>query len=237
MGPTNGDSPNVRRVLDGFLSDHGRGPRAKMTVPVASTLFLVVMTGLVLVRPDVQVEPSLAPMPQLNEVSEPTGPEDLPETVVTRAESSLLAPLLSEQAIEIGPAILDGSESVSDALRQPIRLMNTQEFPLSLRDLVHDTLAAFDHPVTENDAFFLLLVQLLAERQSNAYIAAALQQAYTRGEISVPNVLTDGEGGVDTEVLLGGLIYMSSGDHGLPMPAASARTFGTEDSYSAMALD
>lgn len=236
MMPTNGDSPNVRRVLDGFLPDHGRGPRLRVNVPLASTVFLAVLAVLVLLRPDGEPGPTLTPMQQLREVSEPSGPQELPETVVTRSENSLLAPL-SEQATQIGPAVLDGTESISDVLRQPIRLLNTQEFPLSLRDLVHDTLAAFDHPVTEDDALFLLLVQLLAERQSNTYIEATLQQAYTRGEIRVPDVLTNGKGGVDTEVLLGGLIYMSSGDHGLPMPAASARRFGSEDSLSAMALD
>lgn len=237
MDPKNGDSPDARRVLDGFWFDRGRGPGPRINVPVAATLFLVVMGGLVLVRPDTGGHPPRPAVPQLNEISEPTGPKPLPETVVTRAETSLLAPILSEQAIEIGPALLDGSESVSDALRQPIRLLNTQDFPPSLRDIVHDTLAAFDHPVADGDPLLDLLVQLLAESQSNAHIEAALQQAYARGEITVPEVLTDGQGRVDTEVLLGGLIYMSRGDHGLPMPAADARRFGSDESLSAMALD
>ncbi|NCO85916.1 MAG: LysM peptidoglycan-binding domain-containing protein [Rhodobacterales bacterium] len=61
-------------------------------------------------------------------------------------------------------------------------------------------------PVTPENALQALVVAALREGQSDAYIDALLNEAASRGDISVPRILVTAEGRVDTTVLLASIV-------------------------------
>ncbi len=115
------------------------------------------------------------------------------DQTVTRAPTSLLSPVVLPSGVEV--------EAISRQLRQPIRLSAT-EAQADLPELTREVLSAFGHAPETEDRLHLLLVQALAERQSNGYIDAVLNAAAIRGEFVVPERLTRDDGGVDTMALL-----------------------------------
>ena len=119
---------------------------------------------------------------------------------MTRADASLLD-LQS----------LSASEAVSQQLRQPIRLTDTDARHTDLRSLTAAVLIGFGHTPGDGDRLQALLVQALTEGQSNAYIDALLNTAAARGEFTMPRQLTTASGRLDTETLLIALVHQSRG--------------------------
>ncbi|MEM9636047.1 MAG: hypothetical protein AAGA94_00245 [Pseudomonadota bacterium] len=113
---------------------------------------------------------------------------------VSRADASLL---------QVPPALPRRTDApVSHQLRQPVRLTDQSAQMHDLRLLAGRALETFSHASSQDDALARILVQTLAERQSDAYIDAALNAALARGEFAAPAALTTPFGELDTQRLL-----------------------------------
>lgn len=74
------------------------------------------------------------------------------------------------------------------------------------KTLASDVLAKFGYRVGADDRLHGLLVQALAEGQSDAYIDALLNFAVTRGDFRAPVALTMSSGRFNTDALLQELV-------------------------------
>ena len=92
---------------------------------------------------------------------------------------------------------------MSKLLRQPIRLNGATR---NIRALSREVLAKFGYNASVGDRLHGLLVQALAEGQSDAYIDALLNTAVTRGDFRAPVALTMSSGRFNTDVLLQELV-------------------------------
>ncbi|MEM8578086.1 MAG: hypothetical protein AAGF60_09570 [Pseudomonadota bacterium] len=180
--------------LPGFSDEAGPSSNVKLLLIAAG--FLVVTIGLVVLQPGRSPAPdtladSAAPVQSLR----PEAP-----TEVSRASAGLLDPV----------SLPSASEAVSRQLRQPIRLTQTSGQRRDLPGLARAVLADFGHDAAEGDRLHALLVEALAQRQSNAYIDALLNTAAARGEFRVPQRLAARDGRLDTPVLLAALVERSA---------------------------
>ena len=174
-----------------------QGYSSNMKLMMIIAAFLIVTIGLILVQPNVAPN-QLAE----NEPTELTKTADLAsvpsanysnsEAVVTRFET----PLLSVGGIQ-------RAEHVSKLLRQPIRLNGATR---DIRALSREVLAKFGYNASVGDRLHGLLVQALAEGQSDAYIDALLNTAVTRGDFRAPVALTMPSGRFTTDALLQELV-------------------------------
>lgn len=114
---------------------------------------------------------------------------------VTRVDTTLLN--LNE---------VSASQAVSQQLRQPIRLTDSNANRSDLRKLTAAVLSDFGHQSPPGDRLLHLLVQALSEGQSNAYIDALLNTAAARGDFTAPRQLLTASGRLDTETLLTALV-------------------------------
>ncbi|MBW4706623.1 hypothetical protein KX928_02375 [Roseobacter sp. YSTF-M11] len=119
---------------------------------------------------------------------------------VTRATTGLL------DALPVPPG-----DPVSHQLRQPIRLTDRSAKNHDLGHLTARALARFNHTTVPGDALHRVLVQTLAEGQSDAYIDAALNAALSRGEFAAPIALTTPFGEIDTPRLLAVVLAEAKG--------------------------
>ena len=174
------------------------GVSSNMKLLVISAAFLIVTIGLILMQPGrapqqvAQTDQTInAPTAALLS-EQSTQSEASPQaSEVTRSSASLLT---------LSDTNLDGD--VSKMLRSPIRLGGQTN---DLRQMTKTALAGFGHTAGPGDALYGMLVQALAEGQSNAYIDALLNTAAGRGEIMVPVALQTATGRLDTNTLLQGL--------------------------------
>jgi hypothetical protein len=173
---------------------------SNMKLMVIAAAFLLVTIGLILMQPsrgpsqqatldDPIIAPTAAVVTETTKTASYSAPTSSGD--VTRSNTSLLS-------VNQTGAI----EDVSKMLRQPIRLNGQRN---DLRQLTKSALEGFGHTTRPNDKLYSLLVQALAEGQSNAYIDALLNTAAGRGEFSVPVALQSASGRLDTDTLLQGL--------------------------------
>jgi hypothetical protein len=182
------------------------GVSSNMKLMVIAAAFLLVTIGLIVMQPArgpsqhaTLGEPIIAPTAALiDETAQASGYDaPSPDQDVTRASTSLLS-------VNQTGAI----EDVSKMLRQPIRLNGQRN---DLRQLAKTALQGFGHITVPNDKLYSLLVQALAEGQSNAYIDALLNTAAGRGEFTVPVALQSASGRLDTDTLLQALASLVIG--------------------------
>ncbi|PIE14142.1 MAG: hypothetical protein CSA70_03050 [Rhodobacterales bacterium] len=84
----------------------------------------------------------------------------------------------------------------------------------ALRGLTSSVLAGLNATQTDTPAHVsmeTLIVQALAQGQSDSYIDALLNEAADRGQVQVPGALRTSEGKVDTTTLLAALVRKSTG--------------------------
>lgn len=178
------------------------GVSSNMKLLVISAAFLVVTIGLILMQPgrapqqvaqtDQTINAPTAALLSEQSTQSEASPQASPQaSEVTRSSASLLT---------LSDTNLDGD--VSKMLRSPIRLGGQTN---DLRQMTKTALAGFGHTAGPGDALYGMLVQALAEGQSNAYIDALLNTAAGRGEIMVPVALQTATGRLDTNTLLQGL--------------------------------
>ena len=174
---------------------HAEGASSNMKLMLIAAAFLLVTIGLILMQPSrapQQMAASEQPTAAVTSETQVARAASTQETQdVTRSNTSLLTLTQSE---------LTGD--VSKMLRSPIRLNGQRN---DLRQLAKTALESFGHTAVPGDALYDLLVQALAEGQSNAYIDALLNTAAGRGEMSVPVALQTASGRLDTDTLLLGL--------------------------------
>ena len=178
---------------------HAEGASSNMKLMLIAAAFLLVTIGLIL------MQPSRAPQQMAASEQSIVAPTAAvtPETQVARATSSQQTQDVTRSSTSL--LTLTQSEltgDVSKMLRSPIRLNGQRN---DLRQLAKTALESFGHTAVPGDALYDLLVQALAEGQSNAYIDALLNTAAGRGEMSVPVALQTASGRLDTETLLLGL--------------------------------
>ena len=184
-------------LFGGSFGSEQQGYSSNMKLMMIVAAFLIVTIGLILVQPNVAPN-QLAE----NEPTELTKTADLAsvpsanysnsEAVVTRFETSLSS---------VGG--IQRAEHVSKLLRQPIRLNGATR---DIRALSREVLAKFGYNASVGDRLHGLLVQALAEGQSDAYIDALLNTAVTRGDFRAPVALTMPSGRFNTDVLLQELV-------------------------------
>ena len=174
---------------------HAEGASSNMKLMLIAAAFLLVTIGLILMQPSrapQQMAASEQPTAAVTSETQVARAASTQQTQdVTRSNTSLLTLTQSE---------LTGD--VSKMLRSPIRLNGQRN---DLRQLAKTALESFGHTAVPGDALYDLLVQALAEGQSNAYIDALLNTAAGRGEMSVPVALQTASGRLDTDTLLLGL--------------------------------
>ncbi len=107
---------------------------------------------------------------------------------VTRANTTL-----------IGAPILREDKDVSRLLQRPIRASSRNMRPI---DVGAATQAALESLGVSDPRLNRILVQALANGQSNAFIDALLNAEVERGSFPVPDVLSNGNGGFDTTKVL-----------------------------------
>lgn len=174
---------------------HAEGASSNTKLMLIAAAFLLVTIGLILMQPSrapqqmAASEQSTAAVTSETQVARAASTQETQD--VTRSNTSLLTLTQSE---------LTGD--VSKMLRSPIRLNGQRN---DLRQLAKTALESFGHTAVPGDALYDLLVQALAEGQSNAYIDALLNTAAGRGEMSVPVALQTASGRLDTDTLLLGL--------------------------------
>ena len=185
--------------LDESTDPQAEGVSTNMKLMLIAAAFLAVTIGLILMQPgstpQLVAQNEVIDAPTAATVTEPArviAPEpEQSAAQVTRSSTSLLS-------VEGGQL----EEDVSKMLRRPIRLDGQQN---DIRILAKTALAGFGHTAAPGDPLYDLLVQALAERQSNAYIDALLNTAAGRGEIVVPVALRTANGRLDTNALLHGV--------------------------------
>jgi len=185
-------------LFDGSFGSTQQGYSSNMKLMIVAA-FLIVTIGLILIQPDPTPNRLAGDEGELTEMTKSAALIDAPsatysnsEAAVTRSETSLLS---------VGGAVR--SEDVSKLLRQPIRLNGSSR---DIRALSRDVLAKFGYSVGADDRLHGLLVQALAEGQSDAYIDALLNSAVTRGDFRAPVALTMSSGRFNTDALLQELV-------------------------------
>ncbi|MGC3937863.1 hypothetical protein ACOTTU_08645 [Roseobacter sp. EG26] len=109
--------------------------------------------------------------------------------------------------LELTPALpLSTGEPVSHQLRLPLRLTDRTAQKHNLPYLTSRALARFNHETTPGDVLHDLLVQTLAEGQSDAYVNATLNSALSQGAFASPIGLTTPFGEIDTARLLAAVL-------------------------------
>lgn len=117
-----------------------------------------------------------------------------PQQQVSRASTTLL------EVAKVAP--FQNTAPISHQLRQPIRLTDRSADNHDLPGLTKRALAQFGYQADNGDLLQSLLVQTLAEGQTDAYVDAALNAALMRGEFAAPIALTTPFGELDTQRLL-----------------------------------
>lgn len=103
------------------------------------------------------------------------------------------------------------SEPVSQLITRPVRITDKSARSHDLNVLVTDALLALGYQSSAEDPLHRLLVQTLAERQSDAYIDATLNVAFARAAIAPPAVLIRAPGKLDTSLLLNAVLAQAGG--------------------------
>ncbi|MEO9820341.1 MAG: hypothetical protein ABJ370_15910 [Paracoccaceae bacterium] len=99
------------------------------------------------------------------------------------------------------------SKTIARLLRQPIRLTDLSAQHRSLSDVAQVTLERLGHSASgATVSLQAMLVQALAEQQTDTYIDALINTAADQGHISVPVKLRDQDGRFNTKRLLDELI-------------------------------
>ena len=115
---------------------------------------------------------------------------------VTRADVSLLT-------IEAPPALAAPQLSpVSHRMSRPLRLTDRDAGAHDLNTRVRNVLSSFGYVAAAEDRLHTLLVRMLAARQSDAYIHAAVAGGYRDGAFTLPESLRMPDGQPDTTRLL-----------------------------------
>jgi hypothetical protein len=158
----------------------------------ASLLIVAIMTTILWGRSSPEAEPFTA--------------EDMTATSsesVTRAETPLpeLPVVLRDQ----------GQTPVSHMLRMPVRITDRDAANHDLNAIVARALGALGTQPESQSRLHGLLVETLAEGQSDAYIHAAVNAAFARGEFEAPDGLETAEGRLDTPRLLQAVLAQVSG--------------------------
>ena len=153
--------------------------------------FLVVTIGLIFLQPG-QPSSELAQNAQGEPYSQSASGSGLPDRdTVTRLDTSLFSVHNDT----------DGAR-VDSTGHQPIRLTEGNVITYDLRSLTATVLTDFGHVTRRGDPLHELLVQALANQQSDAYIDALLNTAAGRGDFRVPVSLLGPGGRLDTPTLL-----------------------------------
>ena len=174
-----------------------QGYSSNMKLMMIVAAFLIVTIGLILVQPN--VAPNQLAENEPTELTKTVDLANVPsanysnsEAVVTLSETSLLS---------IGG--IERAEDVSKLLRQPFRLNGATR---DIRPLSREVLASFGYNASAGDRLHGLLVQALAEGQSDTYIDALLNTAVTRGDFRALVALTMPSGRFTTDALLQELV-------------------------------
>ena len=133
----------------------------------------------------------------------PDDPSTNGRETVTRSNAGLIA--------LPAPIPLLPSEPVSQQLRHPVRVAGTSAASHDLSALVQNALNDLGYEADEGDALHRLLVQTLAEGQTDAYIGAVLNSALQRNEYAPAADLMTPDGALDTDRLLAAVLAQAKG--------------------------
>lgn len=162
--------------------------------------FLVVTIGLILLQPGALATRSadatkdqgnLADAPLAATVQNPPPTSLADDNSVARLDTSLFS---------FSPS--SGGATADQPVREPIRLTAGNIITYDLRSLTATVLTDFGHVTRQSDPLHELLVEALANQQSDAYIDALLNTAAGRGDFTVPLSLQVSSGRLDTPTLL-----------------------------------
>lgn len=188
-------------LLDGIADPDTGALPDKIKMYLLAAAFLVITTGLIIFQPgltqeeyaalqaeDLNTRTDLAQAPVAARVGETRTQEPAPEVAVTRFDSGFL-----EDSLRTDPGFKpDPFTPVAEG---------TPDW-FDLHALTGAVLTDFGHIVRPGDAFHQILVQAVAEGQTDAYIDALLNAAAARGAFEVPLALLTTNGRLDTETLL-----------------------------------
>lgn len=185
---------NLRKIAALWTTEpqgaHSEGMTSNMRLLLIAAAFLSVTIGLILMQPG--FEPNTAQQAALGtpaSIQTEVGTTENPQqSEVTRSSTSLLT--LADNGLP---------QDISKMIRNPIRLGGDFR---DLHSISKTTLDSFGHYAGPGDPLYDLLVQALAEGQSNAYIDALLNTAAGRGDFDVPVSLRTVSGRLDTNALL-----------------------------------
>ena len=127
--------------------------------------------------------------------------EDAPDRV-SRADTDLIVLPSPIRGIRAEPA--------SALLRAPLRITDKKAHAHDLGRLIAQGLAQFGYEVDAGDKLHSLLLQVLAEGQSDAYVDAAVNAALARGDFAGPKQLITPSGALDTDRLLDIIVRLAS---------------------------
>ena len=102
------------------------------------------------------------------------------------------------------------TEPTSQMLRAPTGIADKDAKAQDLAGLVTQALEALGHSSTSADDLHALVLQMLAEGQSDAYIDAVLNAGFARGAFGAPDSLVNSDGKLDTDKLLNALVQVAS---------------------------
>lgn len=131
----------------------------------------------------------------------PFAPENADENMVARANVPLIE--LPQPIPNLRP------EPVSLQVQKPVRVTDTSAQAHDLSGLVKRVLVHHGYDLKPDDRFYALLLQTLAEQQTDAYIDVMLDSALKQGEIDPPPDLIARDGSVDTDVLLASFLELA----------------------------
>lgn len=131
-----------------------------------------------------------------------TQQSDLNAFEVTRASTDMIE--LPQPIRNLSP------EPVAMQIQRPVRVTDTSAQAHDLAALVEEVLKTYDYSVLPGDRLHALLLQTLAERQTDEYIDATLDAALTKGEFELPEKLVAADGTADTDALLASLLDIAT---------------------------
>lgn len=115
----------------------------------------------------------------------------------------------AEQIVLPQPIVGVISVSASERLRAPVRVVDRQAKSQDLQSLVSRALETMEYQADADDRLRVLLIQTLAEGQSDKYIDAVLNAALGRGDFTVPSSMLLRNGDLDTPKLLDKIVRLS----------------------------
>lgn len=213
---------NTSPFRDGQSRKRAKTSHSNIKLLMISSAFLIVATGLVLFQPgdvpDTTVAAKTSAAPKIATIS---APDALPALAPLPAEYTTRPPVITrtvtpqvpptETVTRNSPDLLDiperpASKTIAGLLRQPIRLNAPAAQYRRLSDVAQSTLERLGHSSGSTDPLHAMLVQALAEEQSDSYIDALVNTAANQGHFTIPVTLRGPDDRFDTKRLLDELI-------------------------------